>query len=575
MINIEKQILNINKSGDFFKELYAIYIQEANNTEDFYRAIVSLHNNGEIDLTGEILKFPSQNHEFFNAKNIFEKALPFLDIPIQKSMDCVRHIFQISKNDMSAGVIFLSFAEYCKKNENRVKGALKIINNDTSCYSLIPSVIMSGSKFNLDKYVKVAIEFAKHSDINICKKAIYSLGELQYKNHPNALNESFKTIKNIIKTTDDSELLSISIEVIFTLSVFNNELESETIQLIKIALKRADDNILYSASKLFSYQKEKISLELFNVLLNALEGVNHKHDITINNIDYGLQYLLKKNQDGVVIYLERVLIKNKNMSITFFDFLLRDFYQKHNKLLDQCITKWFIIGNTNLCKAVMDIIGFFNTHKIILSADIRQLKMQNNTTHLFVIRKAIGWLFIYQISAVSFIISIIEILDKNNIKTVESLLFNPILISYSTSVKEYLNSIKNQKTKTKKVISSLLTKLEKYHNDVGNARNIKELQPSQEHRESYSRLYNQQMSNAMLESKEDSLMSLIATEFTILYGNKSVLYHPELGDNPKDIRQEMNFQKFEHTIEYPSLDFIDPHGLDYMLRVFKNEQFVK
>jgi hypothetical protein len=34
-------------------------------------------------------------------------------------------------------------------------------------------------------------------------------------------------------------------------------------------------------------------------------------------------------------------------------------------------------------------------------------------------------------------------------------------------------------------------------------------------------------------------------------------------------------QKIELSVEYPSLDFIDPYCLDFMLYVFKNEQLKK
>jgi hypothetical protein len=337
-----------------------------------------------------------------------------------------------------------------------------------------------------------------------------------------SLNDALVRIANIINTTQKNEILSMSIEVISKLSTFDNALEEQ---------------------------------------------------ITIDNISLGLQYLLENDQEkAVATYLENILIKNKKISITSFYVLLPDLHRNHKKLLSHIITKWFISGNINLCKAVMDIVGFFiHDSKMILSADINQLKRQNSTTHLFVIRKAIGWLFHHQISAVSFIVSMIEILDENNLKEVENLLFNPIFISYPGSVKDYLNSIKKPKTKTKKVISNLFKRLEKYHNDLDNAWNIKELKPSQEQRESYSRFFNQQVSKTMRETAKDNFMSLIVTEFTILYGRRFVLYFPELSDNPKDIRQETTIQNFEHSIEYPSLDSIDPHGLDYMLRVFRTE----
>ncbi len=566
MTDIEKQILNIKKSDSFFKKLYEIFCQER---DDSKKMIVSLHNRGEINFTEEILKLSNQGHDFFNAKNMFEEVLPDLDIPIQKSMDCVRHIFQKSGSDMSAEMVFFSFVEYCKKDKDRVKEALQIINSDTSWYDFIPSVIRTGSEFNLNEYVKIAIKLTKHSDVNVCKNAAYSLGRLKYENHLTSLNQSFQVIKNIIETTDDAGVLSISIGAIFTLSIFDDTLEDETIHLIKVALKNSDDSVLHSASNLCCFEREKLSIELFGVLLHGLERVNYKHkETTIVNIDCGLQYLLEKNQDMVVAYLEKVLMKNKELSITSFGSLLRDLHQKHNELLNQIITKWFILGNVNLCKATMDIV---TNRRMILSADISQLKIQDRTTHLFVIRKAIGWLFRYPTSAVSFIISMVEVLDADNIEIIEELLFDPLLISYSGSIKDYLKSIKKPKVKTKKIISNLLERLEKYHDDLRCAWGIKELQPSQKQRESYFRLHNQQMSKVMQESKKDSVILPLVSEFTVLYGRRSVSYYPELDNSNNDIRQEMTFQKFEHSIEYPSLDFIDPHGLDYMLRIFRNE----
>lgn len=573
MNNIKKQILDINKSDGFLKGLYQIYLQESNNPKKFYQTVVLLHNSCEINFTEEILKLSPQSGDFFDAKRIFEKTLSGLDIPIQKSMDCVKHLFQESGNDMTAGMVFPPFVEYCKKDENRVKEALQIINDDTSWYDFIPSVIRAGSEFDFNKYVEIAIKLTKHTDVNICKSATLSLDGLQYEGHPDSLSQAFETIKNIIETTGDNGVLSISIEAIFKLFIFDNTLEDETTRLIKIALKNSNDSVLHSASNLCFYQREEISVKLFDVLLGALENVNYKYKGTIRNIDYGLKYLLEKNPNMVMTYLENALMKNKELSITSFDLLLRDLHQKHNELLNQCITKWLITGNINLCKSIMDIVGFFYNDKMILSADISQLKTQDSAVHLFVVKKAIGWLFHHQISAVSFIISMVEILDKDNIQEVEDLLFDPFLVSYPGGIKDYLKSIENPKTKT--MISNLLKRLKSHQDNLKSAWDIKELRISQEQRESYFRLQDQKMSKAMQESKKDSVFLPFVNEFVVLYGRKSVLYHPELGDNPKDIRQEMNFQKFEHSIEYPSLDFISPHDLDYMLRVFKIEPFTK
>lgn len=580
MNNFKKQILGINESDSFLRKLCKISPQEEDDLKTFYQTVASLHNNNEINFIKEILNISNKDGIFFTVKDMFEKILPDLDVPIQQSMECVRFVFQESGDDMSAGMVFSSFVEYCEKDENRIKEALQIINNDISWYRFIPSIVNAGSKFDLDKYVKIAIEFIKHSDTNICKEAVFSLGKRQYENHPILLNQSFQAIKSILETTDNSGILSTSIEAIFTLSTFDNALEDEAVQLIKIALENSDDDVLYGASNLCCNQREKLPIKLFKVLLQGLERVNYQHKRTIRNIDYGLQYLLEKNQEMVVAYLEKVLTRNQELSIKSFESLLQDLYQKHSDLLNQIITKWFVSGDIDLCEAIEEAIIFFNGDKMILSASISQLEEQNSITHLFVIRKAIGWLFYLPISAVSFIVSMIEILDKDNIKEVEDLLFSFFLVSYPKSVRAYLKSIEKPKTKTKKVISNLLKRLEEYRSDLNSASNTKELRPSQEQRESSSRLYNQQFSKTMQESKEDSILSFVS-EFTFLYGRKSVFYHPRLGSNPKDIRQEIDIrqemipQKIELSVEYPSLDFIDPYCLDFMLYVFKNEQLKK
>lgn len=571
MNNFKKQILGINESDSFLRKLCKISPQEEDDLKTFYQTVASLHNNNEINFIEEILNISNKDGNFFIVKHMFEKILPDLDVPIQQSMECVRFVFQESGYDISAGMVFSSFAEYCEKDENRIKEALQIINNDISWYPFIPSIVSAGSKFDLDKYVKIAIEFIKHSDTNICKKAVFSLGKRQYENHPILLNQSFQAIKSILETTDNSGILSTSIEAIFTLSTFDNALEDEAVQLIKIALENSDDDVLYGASNLCCNQREKLPIKLFKVLLQGLERVNYQHKGTIINIDHGLQYLLEKNQEMVVAYLEKVLTRNQELSIKSFESLLQDLYQKHRDLLNQIITKWFVSGDIDLCEAIEEAIIFFNVFngdKMILSASISQLEERNSITHLFVIRKAIGWLFYPPISAVSFIVSMIEILDKDNIKKVEDLLFSFFLVSYPKSVRAYLKSIEKPKTKTKKVISNLLKRLEEYRSDLNSASNTKELRPSQEQQESSFRLYNQQFSKTTQESKEDSILPFVS-EFTFLYGRKSVFYHPRLGSNPKDIRQEMIPQKIELSVEYPSLDFIDPHGLDFMLYVFK------
>ena len=168
--------------------------------------------------------------------------------------------------------------------------------------------------------------------------------------------------------------------------------------------------------------------------------------------------------------------------------------------------------------------------------------------------------------------SMIEILDKDNSNKVEDLLFCPLLISYHGSGKKYLSSIDESKPKVKEAALTILSKLDEYHSYVKNACNIKELQPSQAQRESYFRLHNQRMNETMKDARKNSTFLSLVNEFVVLYGESFANYNPELSISGNNTRQESTFHKIEHSIEYPNMDLIDPHGLDYMLRVFRCEQ---
>ncbi len=482
-------------------------------------------------------------------------------------MECVRHIFVESGNDMTANMVFSSFIEYCKKDENRVKNTLQIINNDTNWHNFLTSAIIAGSEFSLDKYAQIAIKLTSHSDINICKVSVYSLGRLQYQNNPASLNQAFQAIAAIIEKSNSAELLPVSIETICILSTFDSKLKNQTIRLLKLALKDADDNILFSASKLCFLLRGKLPLEIFDVLLSALEGVSHSHIKTIDYIDYGLQYLLEQNQAKVIIYLENVLTKNTELSIKQFDSTLSYLQQKDNILLNQIVTKWLLSGENNLCNAIREMV----TDGMVLSADANQLKERNSGTHLFIIKKAIGWLFRRHIGLISFIMSMIDVIDSNTANEVEDLLFDPLLISYPGNVKKYLNSIDDSKSKAKEMAQKLFNRLDEYHRCIESAWNIKELHPSQVQREAYYRFYDQEMLKAMKKARKNSAFLSLVSEVVVLYGEKSVTYHPKIENSKEHTRREINFQKTKYSVEHPSIDFIDPHGLDYMLHAFKCE----
>ena len=65
-------------------------------------------------------------------------------------------------------------------------------------------------------------------------------------------------------------------------------------------------------------------------------------------------------------------------------------------------------------------------------------------------------------------------------------------------------------------------------------------------------------------------LSQIFKTSVLLYGNRSIhyIYH---GPNGEKSRQEVPLHHISHSIELPSLETLDPYGLDMQLRNFRIE----
>jgi hypothetical protein len=55
----------------------------------------------------------------------------------------------------------------------------------------------------------------------------------------------------------------------------------------------------------------------------------------------------------------------------------------------------------------------------------------------------------------------------------------------------------------------------------------------------------------------------------LLYGKTAINYHSMGGATTRTVTP---LQSHEHFIDISTLQYIDPHGLDFKLRVFRNEK---
>jgi hypothetical protein len=541
--------------------------------------LAQLHNEGSVN----IIKCFRSLHirceigiDFFLTRNILEKLLPRLEAPILEVMECIIYLVKETGQNITQCTIINSFIDFCDINSVRSDEALKLIeNSDNKLTELLIPTLVSGSRWDIDRYFDKTLNLLSHETREIRRKAIFALGKLRYPEGSKVelYNKALYYLDLSVGKETDDNLLGDIISSTFDLYKYDRSQVSLANAIIDQALSKGGDIALFRASSLLFYEYDELPETLLDKLLSHLVRVNPASNSSIDNIDYALSKLLQADkQDKSIDFLEKLLTQNLNhLSISLFNQTIKVIFNNKN-LLAQIISKWFIHGDITFCYAVKSIFDIVDGDMPI-SLDISALNHLNDSQIIFIAKKVIGYLFIQQpIIATSIIVSLIKLVsDNKNIEELSELLFDPLLINYPGKISDYLKQkLDCEDERVKSAIQSSLTNWENYFDDLKSTGDIPDLHPSQPQLEANRRNMSRMMSKSMKEAEEKSIFLSIFPKSMLLYGRKNISYVHQVDGQVS--RTETPLQSYGGEIEFPRISEIDPFSLDFILHVFQVEK---
>ncbi len=570
MSHTEESILKAAQDNCFFKTIY----KEYRNEKEIGTLLADMHNQGKLNLIAEYnnLHNSDEGQRFYTLRNIFDKALPTINAPIQGVIKCVKHIITEAGNGMSASWVKSSFAEFCQTKPERIHEVISLeLAHIDDKIDLLSTALISGSKVDLSEYAKQAMDLTKHENIIISTRAIFSLGRVDYRTNEELKQAATMAIFEVTEKQTTDENISTALQSLYSILGKNPSEKQKLISFIQENTTSEKVLFIHTATEILSREKENIPEDIESALLKASILVAPKNKGSIENIDHYLQYKISNGKSDTAIKTLESIFENTNfeISINNFDGVRRYLIENRDGSLSKLITRWLLFKKVLYGRACFDILKACTDGGIDIQFDTTQLNGKYKNHEPFLAKKACGWFFSQQSSAISLIVSLVEKCTDEQADSIRDITFNPLLISYPGSVKKYLLKHKEStNTQISKFCSSLLEKLNKYHEDIDSSFSIKELRPSNEHKFTYNKHHQAIMNNTMREGRKKSFLSGLFSESVLLYGKKSInyIYH---GDERS--RQEMPLQSITHSIEFPSLEYIDPHNLNEKLRWFRIE----
>ena len=576
-INRKQKLIAAAQRGNFLDVVYNIYQVETDKRRDFPLEMAALHNDGHINVVAEFAKLentPESGPDFFTIRHVFEKTLPYIDAPMRDVMHCVLHLYQGAGQDMAAETIFNSYIAYCEKDQTRPLDAMKIIENEHDQFAdILPSTVAAGSRIDNSHYLAEALRLSQHTVKVLRRWAVFSLARIKWPTGANVPEEALAGLEKSA-TEEDDEILANVIKSAFTFYQQDKTTEARVIALIDNALSKGDECALHAGAAIFGFEAKEIPAPLLDLILRHLKHVKPTNKGTIDNIDYGITSLLKEAAvEKALRFLEGLLpLHTGIVTIEDFDSAANEI-RMNKALLSRVTTRWFLNGAPALCESIRNIAEKFHNDTLPIDIDVTELTTKDFKHIVFVARKAIGYLFTKPITATSLLIALMRLApDDKTLAYLGELLFDPLLINYPGSAREYVEAQARQEIgKVKATLDKALSALAAYFDTLSAVPVLAALHPGQAHRETCSRYRGELFEASMQKAEKHSVFLHLASKSTLLYGRKSINY--VYGDGGPPRRMEMPMKSYSRQMEFPRMEHLDQHGLNYMLRVFRAERW--
>lgn len=564
--NFEAELKKNYTEGSLLNFLLSSVNQQQEKQRDLTADIlIELHNTGKIDIfdQNQWVTFETEgNLSFFQFQRFFCEILPKLSAHPQNVMFATKKLIQLGGADLTANKPNDAFVEWCCKDAQR---ALTVIEDARQGNQLalehLTCALISGNYFDEAK----AFLESDCPEARISGSASMRWMSLSVSQE----TEANAVIISALEECDEPDLTANLYAAAFAIAEKSDIADVSTLKTVAgLSAKHLSPTLQSQAARSLFRNAKILDQDCLNAIMKLLGKIDPQHVEILETLDFALSALIEAGfLDTVLDLLENLVsMSSGNISVEQFE----DFFRKISEddgTLARVALRWFSAGDLNICT------GFANLLSENAQLDIKRDDLPVEHEDLvFICRKVVGHLFMKPIVAASFLLSVIQHSDANCKNVAAELLFAPLLISYGGKLKEYLEAFcADSEGPATDVVQKKLDRKATYLKDLEGIETLVELHPDEEQRQAARAYWDELMRKSTKEAEQNSILQHIP-QIRLLYGRSLMTFVEDPDGSTRKIEAPMGEMSFE--LEHPSLDVIDPVGLQFLLFSFKNERKV-
>ena len=543
------------------------YIFSYNNFEDKESTLAvfaDLHNANKIDILslteGAPFESISQN-SFFAGQHFFCEIIPKLKGSTHELMRCVSRLVKKAGQDLAANQPNVAFRQWCSVDLGRAQEVVNLARDGDSIASEFLTFALEAAQL-----FEEAIEILQTNTNAHRLSAMTAISRMKLGDE-----EIQKALNAFLASLDDEAddvLLANILSSAFALVAASGKQSPLLLKITRWVCERPGPQVHFCCARTIWVHAEILTEELLSPLVHVLRFLDPTHTRTLGELDSGLRNLLATPfvKSGIGLLATLLTTHPKQIRISNFESFGHALVKRDDEF-QKVLISWLLSGEKPLCDALSEIFSMSGTDR---SIDIASSNLQlEPKSQIFICRKAIGYFFLFPLFASSILISVLRVCSGDVSKVIAALLFDPLLRNYGGKLRECLARTEHDDPAFR-FVRLALDDAERYLADLKSVSEIVEISPSESERQAAYRRDADEVRKSHKAAMNQSVLMSLVKRSVILYGKRTLTYVQGPGDQQKLV--EMDLKSHSIGWELPRTTIIDPVGLDFMLRVFRNER---
>ena len=535
---------------------------------------VRLHREGRIDLlqafSVEAVSRIGSDVERLAHARFYATVLPEIDTDVGPTMAAAARLLE-SGGGIGTGVILGAFRAWCERRPERCDVVLDNVASSEAPVLVRPA-LLAGFEHDADRFVYRAHDLAGGDDPKIAWHALGALEGLDLTGLPAWESASLTLFERL--AADASLPEEIGVQALQSLVEHGFRAPERLLEILSRVLEgrpaEPSDAEQVVHARLLSDHGGTAPPSIIDAALRRLTRLDRRQIQVVAHLDTALDAHHEAFGPRRLSRALRDILRDSGSAMALDDFgvfaALLD--GERRDVLGHLLVDALASSDPALGRALGDRVSEIGDERADVPFDLSPVPPARME---IVCRRAALVLRLAPVAATDLFVASLDVVPTATAGCIGDALFDTVGLNYPAIVRERLGTNRGGTRTAKRVLRSVIERIETYQEGVRRASVAVELEPSESDRRMAHRHQARTSQRIFAEARKHSILDLIATTSIVLHGTSTVRYEAGGGGEALD-RREMPMQSSSVSMPYPRLDSLDPVARLRAIHAFGREE---